>query len=615
MLLRIPRPDDLPPGGVDGMPDRLWPFIWFFLSQAKSAFLWIAILYGLAHVIDAMVPWFIGRIIDQIGAGDPQDVWSRIGGTAALIGVLYLVFSPIFGRTADAIRAHTVPAFTNMIRRQLSMYLQGHSYEYFQSDFAGRLSGKAIETPAAIRNVANTLTGPFLLASTTFTISFIVFLSTHWVFGAIALVWAAGYYVLLRTYIPRILEASKEASERASIIRGRSVDSLSNVLSIKLFARKSHEDAYLLTSLTSMTQAAQRLMHTVNAKFIRLELSIIWLTAASFTAAIVLWSHGAITVGQVATVIPLALRLSQLSWWISEVFAGFYQDLGQVAEGMETITKRHQVTDRPDAKALTVVKGEIAYDGVSFTYGKTKIFSDLNVTIRPGEKIGLVGPSGAGKSTFVNLLLRLYDIQGGRIAVDGQTIADVSQDSLRTEIAVIPQSADLLHRSIRDNIAYGRLDATDEEVIEAAKKANAHDFILTLEDTRGRKGYAAHVGERGVKLSGGQRQRIGVARAILKNAPILVLDEATSALDSESEAAIQRALIPLMEGRTVIAIAHRLSTISHLDRLLVMEDGQIVEDGSHAELLTRGGLYARLWAMQSGGFLGDTSGRIDRAAE
>ncbi|HRC26233.1 MAG TPA: ABC transporter ATP-binding protein [Alphaproteobacteria bacterium] len=615
MLLRIPRPDDLPPDGVARLPNRLWPFIWFFLKQARSAFIAIALLNGLAHVIDAMVPWFIGRIIDEINMGEPRTIWLRIGGMAAWVGFLYLILSPVLGRTAETIRAQTVPAFTNMIRRQLSMYLQGHSYEYFQSDFAGRLSGKAIETPAAIRNTANTLIGPFLMALVTFTVTFVLFSSTHWVFGAIALIWAGGYSLLLRTYIPRILDASKEASERASVIRGRSVDSLSNVLSVKLFARKSHEDAYLLESLSSMTCAAQRLMHTVNAKFIRLELGVIWIVAASFLASIMLWSKGMITIGEVATIIPLAVRLSQMSWWISEVFSTFYQDLGQVAEGMETITKRHQVTDRSGAQPIAVARGEIRYDNVTFAYGGTSVFEGLSVAIPPGQKVGLVGPSGAGKSTFVNLLLRLYDIQGGRILVDGQDIAVVTQDSLRAHIAVIPQSADLLHRSIRANIAYGRLDATDDEIIEAAKKANAHDFILKLEDSRGRKGYDAFVGERGVKLSGGQRQRIGVARAIVKDAPILILDEATSSLDSESEAAIQKALTPLMENRTVIAVAHRLSTIAHLDRLLVIEDGRIVEDGSHAELLARGGLYARLWAMQSGGFLGDEPGRVERAAE
>lgn len=603
-MIRLISVDQLPRGDIE-LPRRLVPFIWYFVRQAWPAFLLIAAVRATADVCSALVPYFIKLIVDALtAASDKGAIWDTLAGPAAWFIVAVLLAIPVFARLGDWLMAHVRPAFTNMMRRQLALYMHRHSYGYFQSDFAGRLASKVVETPDAVALIMQMLIGSIGLATVTLVVSLVLFVTAHWIFLVIALVWLVVYVGILALYVPRVLEESKTTSDHRSIVRGRYVDTLTNILSVKLFARWRHEDAHLLSALNDTSESGRSMMLTINRMNIVMEFNEMFFVGSVFAASVFAWQQDWISVGDVAMILPMAIRITHISWWMSEVFTTLFQSFGQVEEGMETITQAHSVTDRADAPPLKINRGHIRFENVSFSYGSKAVFENLSLDIPAGQRVGLIGPSGAGKSTLVQVLLHLFDIQGGRILIDGHDIADVTQDSLRESVAVIPQSSDLLHRSLRDNIRFGRLDATDDEIIDAARRAHAHDFIQQLEDHRGNRGYDTLVGERGVKLSGGQRQRIAIARAVLKNSHILLLDEATSALDSESEQMIQQSLVGLMQGKTVIAIAHRLSTISHLDRLIVMDEGRIVEDGSHDELLARRGLYARLWAMQSGGFLG-----------
>ena len=505
--------------------------------------------------------------------------------------------------------------FSNLIRWQSHWHVVRQSWGFFQNDFAGRISNRVMQTGPALReSLVSSVTAVWYVIVYAVTALIMLAAADAWLMLPV-IVWFIGYVSLLVYFVPRMRDRSKLTSEARSALTGRIVDSYTNILTVKLFARPRDEDDYVRDSFHHHNErflAAQRLTTAFGTLLAILNGILI---AGSGALALVLWRYGQVEVGAIAMVLPLAFQLTSMSRWIAFQVTEIFEEIGVVQEGMITIAQPLQLVDQPRAQTLTVGAGAVSFENIRFGYGRETIqgedgherpfavLNDFTLNVKPGEKIGLVGRSGAGKSTVVNLLLRFFDVESGRILIDGQDIADLTQESLRTQISVVTQDTSLLHRSIRANIAYGCPDATDAQILEAARLAHAEDFIARLEDWRGRRGFDAHVGERGVKLSGGQRQRIAIARVILKNAPILVLDEATSALDSEVEAAIQSSLDALMQDKTVIAIAHRLSTIARMDRLVVLDHGRIVEQGSHDELLRADGHYARLWRRQSGGFI------------
>jgi ATP-binding cassette subfamily B multidrug efflux pump len=505
--------------------------------------------------------------------------------------------------------------FTNLIRWQSHWHVVRQSWAFFQNDFAGRISNRVMQTGPALReSLVASVTAVWYIVVYGITAVFMTATADWWLTTPI-LAWFVGYISLLVYFVPRLRERSKLTSEARSGMMGRIVDSYTNILTVKLFARPRDEDDYVRDSVefhTGRFLAQQRLITAFGVILAVLNALLVFAAGA---LALLLWRFGMVEVGAIAMVLPLAFQLTNMSRWIAFSVTDIFEQVGVVQEGMITIAQPLQLVDRPDAQSLAVEKGAIAFEDVRFHYGReTGVLDGFTLSIRPGEKIGLVGRSGAGKSTVVNLLMRFFDLEGGRILIDGQDIAGMTQESLRAQISMVTQDTSLLHRSIRDNIRYGRPEAREEEIVEAARLAHAEEFISDLSDWRGRRGLDAHVGERGVKLSGGQRQRVAIARVILKNAPILVLDEATSALDSEVEAAIQASLDTLMAGKTVIAIAHRLSTIARMDRLVILDHGHIVEQGTHEELLRHGGHYAALWRRQSGGFIDVTpEPRVDAA--
>ncbi|KQV34780.1 MULTISPECIES: ABC transporter ATP-binding protein [unclassified Rhizobium] len=597
-------------------PEKLVPFIWFYISQAKAPFVAMLVLGGLSAAIEAALFWFVGRIVDILGTVQPSDGWNgllaqhgaELFGMLVLIGVVRFVVALLMALVDQQI---ITPGFYNLVRWQSYVHVARQSVSFFQNDFSGRLVTKVWSGGQAAGDVVTSLMESVWFVGIYAVTTLVLVGQLDFSLAIVVGLWLVAFSVLARFFVPRIRLHSRETAEAASMLNGRIVDAYSNIQTLKLFGRDDDNDRYMRRGFEIYQNSLLRFTRFITGVRASMALLSGVMIVSMAALCVHLWLLGSVSAGAVAFTLALVLRLNFLLSRMMVQFNGIMRNIGTVQNAAETISKPIALTDRAGAKPLTVENPGIAFRNVAFNYGRgMPVIDDLTLTIRPGEKVGIVGRSGAGKTTLINLLLRFYDINGGEILIDGQNIADVTQESLRAHIGVVSQDTSLLHRSIRDNILFGRPDADERQLIDAAKRAEALDFITRLEDLHGRKGFDAHVGERGVKLSGGQRQRIAIARVMLKDAPILVLDEATSALDSEVEAAIQSNLDRLMHGKTVLAIAHRLSTIAALDRLVVMEEGRIVEDGTHQELVLRGGLYADLWARQSGGFLAQ-----DAAAE
>ncbi len=598
-------------------PSQLAAFYWHYARQARGLFVALFVVGFVVATLDSTIPVFMGRVVSLVTSSDPARLWEESGWTLLGMAAVLLVLRPLAQTTQSLITNQAIAAnVANMMRWQHHFHVARQSWTFFQNDYAGRIASRVKETGPAMReSVVALITGVWYILVYGTNALFVLASADPWLALPISL-WFAGYVVLLRTFVPRMRDRSKEVSEARSMLTGRIVDTYTNILTVKLFAQAQYEDAYVRDAVdehTARFHASLRLNTLFSFSLTTLNALLVTGTGAT---AIALWVHGQVGVGVVATALPMAWQIISNAGWVAMRVTEIFENIGAVQEGMMTIARPIDLTDRPGAASLTVTRGEIAFADVRFGYGRsTGLIDGLNLTVKPGERIGLVGRSGAGKSTLVNLLLRFFDLEGGRILIDGQDIAAVTQESLRAQISVVTQDTSLLHRSIRENIRYGRTDATEAQIVMAARLAHADEFIRNLEDYRGRRGYDAQVGERGVKLSGGQRQRVAIARVILKNAPILVLDEATSALDSEVEAAIQASLDTLMAGKTVIAIAHRLSTIARMDRLVILDRGRIVEQGTHEELLRAGGHYAALWRRQSGGFIDAGGVEESEAAE
>jgi len=593
-------------------PPTLLAYYLHFIKPVWPAFAVLLVAGFLGALIEVALMAFIGKLVDLMKAAvSPGDFLSQHGPTLTWMAFVAVVARPVVSTVHDLIKNQIISApVTNRVRWLTHRYVLRQSLGFFQNDFAGRVANKIMQGAPALRESVVQVIDAIWYAAVQWMGAAVIFAAADWRLLAPLLIWLGTYLVALKIFVPLIKERSTAAAEARSMLVGRIVDSYTNILTVKLFAHADREDAYARGALKEQMDKWQASLRVQTAMELVLYALNGMLIAGATGVAIWLWSQNLVSIGAIAVVTGLVMRIVAMSGWILWVVAGIFENMGVVQEGMETISLPNLVVDRRDSTDLLVHAGEIRFENVSFHYGQQLglartggVIDDLSLTIAPGEKVGLVGRSGAGKSTLVNLLLRFYDLESGRILIDRQDIARVTQDSLRAAIGMVTQDTSLLHRSVRDNILYGRPDAPEAAVVAAARKAQADDFIARLEDMKGRRGYAAHVGERGVKLSGGQRQRIAIARVLLKNAPILVLDEATSALDSEVEAAIQEQLYNLMAGKTVIAIAHRLSTIAAMDRLVVMDQGRVVEAGSHGELLGLGGLYAALWARQSGGFL------------
>ena len=598
------RIDPYPGAEPTQPPQGLVAFCLYYSRGAKRWLIAMACLSAVIAAGEILLFGFLGNLVDWLGSADKATFLATEGPKLwGMVGLLFVLFVLV---TLNSLNIHQtlLANYPQRIRWMTHRYLLRQSMSYFQDEFAGRIATKLMQTALAVREVMMKLLDVLVFVSVYFFGAVILAASSDWRLAMPFLVWLVCYVAILWYFIPKLGKVGEEQADARSSMTGRIVDSYTNIATVKLFSHSSREESFAREAMDKFLDTGHRQMRMFSILNFGLYGLNVTLLGSLCAVGIWLWLNGQVTGGVLAVSAALAMRFQGMSQWIMWEMTQLFENIGTVRDGISSISMRRVVTDAPGAKAIVVNRGEIQFDNVSFHYGKQSgVIENLNLSIRPGEKIGLVGRSGAGKSTVVNLLLRFYDREGGKITIDGTDIATVTQDSLRAHIGVVTQDTSLLHRSVRENILYGRPDASEQEMLHAAHLAEAHDFVQELADPNGRAAYDAHVGERGVKLSGGQRQRIAIARVLLKNAPILVLDEATSALDSEVEAAIQGQLQLLMRNKTVIAIAHRLSTIAAMDRLVVLEGGRIVEQGSHMELITLGGHYAKLWARQSGGFL------------
>ena len=606
------------PSAEPALPPRgFFAFIWACTEGLRGKILAMALLTAAMSAFEALLFAMLGRIVDWLGGQVPARLWEERGTTLTWLGIA-LAASIAVVALQTIVKHQTLAVNLPMrLRWNFHRLMLGQSMAFYQDEFAGRITAKVMQTALAVRETL------FVLADVL--VAMTVYVATMIVLAAVLdrqlmlpfAIWLVLYIAALCFFVPRLGKIGKAQADARALMTGRITDAYTNIATVKLFSHAHREAGFARAAMQDFMLTGYGQMRLVSAFEITNHALSMGLTAGMAGMGLWLWSQGAVGVGAVAAATAMALRLQGMSHWIMWEMTSLFENIGTVQDGMKTLSVPRTVLDAPDAATLAVPRGQVRFERASFRYGLgpdeggRRVIDDLTLTVAPGEKIGLVGRSGAGKSTLVNLLLRFHDLESGRILIDGQDIAHVTQDSLRARIGMVTQDTSLLHRSVADNIAYGRPDASAAAIRAAAERAEAHDFIQTLGDPNGRRGYEAHVGERGVKLSGGQRQRIAIARVMLKDAPILLLDEATSALDSEVEAAIQASLYRLMEGKTVIAIAHRLSTIAAMDRLIVLDQGRVVEQGDHQTLLARGGLYARLWAHQSGGFLGEDDGDGD----
>ena len=590
------------------LPKSFAAFVWACTAGLRGYIVLLALASAAFSIYEAWLFAVLGQVVDWLTRTQPGQLWQAqrpallLFSSVLLASTLVVAFQTFVKHQTLAIN------FPLRLRWNFHRLMLGQSLAFYSDEFAGRITTKVMQTALAVREMIFTASEVVIGLG----VYFITIVALAGAFDARLMLPFLGWFVLYALavvyFVPRLGRVGKAQADARAMMTGRITDAYTNISTVKLFSHTQREAGFARQAMTEFMTTGYRQMRLVSAFEIVNHVLIVALILAACGYSVWLWNEGLVGAGAVAAVTAMALRISGMSHWVMWEMASLFENIGTIQDGIATLTRPRVVVDKPDAKPLQVRRGEVVFDDITFGYGKPKpVIDHMTLTVRPGEKIGLIGRSGAGKSTLVNLLLRFYDLDGGRILIDGQDIAGVTQDSLRANIGMVTQDTSLLHRSVRDNLMYGRPGATEEEMVRAAQRAHAHEFIAQLSDPQGRHGYDAHVGERGVKLSGGQRQRVAIARVMLKDAPILLLDEATSALDSEVELAIQASLEELMEGKTVIAIAHRLSTIAALDRLVVMDQGRIVEEGSHRELLAQGGLYARLWAHQSGGFLGESS--------